>query len=398
MVTIPHEPPMIAEEEGKRLAALRRYDILDTPPDGSFDRITALAADLFSVPIAIISLVDHDRIWFKSHYGLDVPQIDWAPGLCASAILQNEPWVLADARVDVRALANPLVAGEFGLRFYVGIPLRTQDGFNLGTLCVIDREPRPVTDRQIAHLKHLASVVMDQMELRLSARQAVANLSSAVAEKEAARQRAELLAKETDHRVKNSLQLIAGLLRLQGYAVGDTEASAQLALAASRVAAVARVHQHLYAGNCVGIIDCNTYFKRLCDDLSGNLGADQPLIHVSVANVALPTAQIVPLGLIVAELVANAAKHGAGRITVSLAPAPEGGWSLSVSDEGGGLPADFDPAKTTGFGMRVISALVAQLHGRLSFGGNGGQGASITMLFPPFKEGESGGKPRAPAE
>jgi GAF domain-containing protein len=219
--------------------------------------------------------VDHDRIWFKSHYGLDVPQTDRAPGLCASAILQNEPWLLTDARVDVRALTNPLVAGEFGLRFYAGIPLRTQDGFNLGTLCVIDREPRPVTERQIAHLKHLAAVVMDQMELRLSARQAVANLSSAVAEKEAARHRAELLAKETDHRVKNSLQLIAGLLRLQRYAVGDTEASAQLALAANRVAAVARVHQHLYAGDCVGIIDCNTYFERLCNDLSGNLGAGQ---------------------------------------------------------------------------------------------------------------------------
>jgi two-component sensor histidine kinase len=112
--------------------------------------------------------------------------------------------------------------------------------------------------------------------------------------------------------------------------------------------------------------------------------------------VALPTEQIVPLGLIVAELVANAAKHGAGGITVSLSPVPEGGWSLSVSDEGGGLPADFDPATTTGFGMRVISTLVGQLHGRLSFGGNGGQGVSITMLFPPFKGGESSGKPHAP--
>jgi GAF domain-containing protein len=121
-----------ADVEAGRLAALRRYDILDTPPDGSFDRITALAADLFSVPIAIISLVDHDRIWFKSHHGLDVAQIDRAPGLCASAILQDRPWILTDARADIRSLTNPLVAGEFGLRFYTGIPLQTQDGFNLG--------------------------------------------------------------------------------------------------------------------------------------------------------------------------------------------------------------------------------------------------------------------------
>jgi GAF domain-containing protein len=121
-----------ADVEAGRLAALRRYDILDTPPDGSFDRITALAADLFSVPIAIISLVDHDRIWFKSHHGLDVAQIDRAPGLSASAILQDGPWILTDARADIRSLTNPLVAGEFGLRFYTGIPLQTQDGFNLG--------------------------------------------------------------------------------------------------------------------------------------------------------------------------------------------------------------------------------------------------------------------------
>lgn len=85
------EAQMITDAEANRLAAVRRYDILDTPPDGSFDRITALAADLFSVPISIVSLVDHDRIWFKSHHGVEVEQIDRAPGLCASAILHSEP-------------------------------------------------------------------------------------------------------------------------------------------------------------------------------------------------------------------------------------------------------------------------------------------------------------------
>jgi eukaryotic-like serine/threonine-protein kinase len=120
--------------EALRLAALRRYDILDTPPDGSFDRITDIAADLFSVPIAIVSLVDENRIWFKSRRGLDVDEIDRSPGLCSSAILRSDPLILPDAAADMHALANPLVAGEFGLRFYVGVPLRTHDGFNLGTL------------------------------------------------------------------------------------------------------------------------------------------------------------------------------------------------------------------------------------------------------------------------
>jgi GAF domain-containing protein len=103
------------EEEARRMAAVRRYDILDTPPDGAFDRITAIAAGLFSVPISIISLVDHDRIWFKSHHGLEVEEIAREPGLCASAILQEEPWILPDARANPVALTNPLVAGNVAL-------------------------------------------------------------------------------------------------------------------------------------------------------------------------------------------------------------------------------------------------------------------------------------------
>src|SRR3954465_15688140 len=157
-----------------RLAAVRRYDILDTPPDGAFDRVTRIAARMFGVPISIVSIVDADRIWFKSHHGLEVAEIPRGPGLCASAILQAGPWVLTDAKADPRSLANPLVAGDFGLRFYAGVPLRTHDGHSLGTLCVIDREPRPITQDQIDDLTDLASVVMDQLELRLSAKRAVA--------------------------------------------------------------------------------------------------------------------------------------------------------------------------------------------------------------------------------
>ena len=162
---------IIPVNEEDRMAAVHRYEILDTPPDGSFDRITALAARRFGTPIAIISIVDHDRIWFKSHHGVDVQQIGRDPGLCASAILSAEAHVLLDASTDVRSLANPLVAGDFGLRFYAGVPLETSDGYNLGTLCVIDKTPRPVDQSQIDDLKDLAALVVDQLELRLAARQ-----------------------------------------------------------------------------------------------------------------------------------------------------------------------------------------------------------------------------------
>jgi len=120
-----HYANIIPQNEAQRLAAIRRYDILDTPPDGAFDRITAIAARRFDVPIAIISIVDHDRIWFKSHHGVPVNQIGRDPGLCASAILSPEPHILPDASADPRSLANPLVAGDFGLRFY-GRPAANQ--------------------------------------------------------------------------------------------------------------------------------------------------------------------------------------------------------------------------------------------------------------------------------
>jgi formate hydrogenlyase transcriptional activator len=168
----------LPENEAERLVALRRYQILDTPPDGAFDHIAAMAANFFDVPIAIITLVDEDRIWFKSHHGIESNQVGRDPGLCASAILSPEVYFLGDALNDVRSMTNPLVAGSLGLRFYAAAPLRTHDGFNLGTLCVIDRNPRDLASDESEMLTKMAGLVMDQMELRLAARK-IAQLQEA---------------------------------------------------------------------------------------------------------------------------------------------------------------------------------------------------------------------------
>jgi signal transduction histidine kinase len=160
------------KHEAERIKTLHKYDILDTPPDGSFDHIAKLAAQLLNVPIAIVSLVDTDRIWFKSSIGVDVKQIDRNPGLCSSAILSDEIYIVEDAGKDPGTLANPLVAGEFGLRFYAAAPLRVREGFNLGTLCVIDKNPRTLTRDEKEILKILSEILVDQLELRLEARRA----------------------------------------------------------------------------------------------------------------------------------------------------------------------------------------------------------------------------------
>lgn len=167
-------------DEARRMAAVRRFDILDTPPDGSFDRITALAAQLFDVPIALVTIVDEDRIWFKSRYGLpDVQEIGRDPGLCASAIIGDGPYIVEDARLDPRTLANPLVAGQFGLRFYAAAPLRLESGEKLGNLCIIDKEPRIFSPGQGEILQKLSEIVVDEMELRISALSAIRQAQSA---------------------------------------------------------------------------------------------------------------------------------------------------------------------------------------------------------------------------
>lgn len=166
----PSRDLLVPQNEDLRMQAVGRYEILDTPPDGAFDRITSLAARIFDVPISTITIVDHDRIWFKSKFGLDADQIGRDPGLCASAIIDDEPWIVNDASSDPRTLENPLVRGELGLRFYAGAPLRTGDGHNLGTINIIDRVPRELSEGETLTLKQLAEIVVDELELRLAAR------------------------------------------------------------------------------------------------------------------------------------------------------------------------------------------------------------------------------------
>lgn len=173
MTTMTAEKPA---NEAARLRALRKYQLLDTPEDGAFDRITALAAIIFRTPIAIISLVDSDRIWFKSHHGLNVRQLNRDPGLCASAILSDNIYVIENAREDPRSLANPLVAGDFGLMFYAAAPLHTDENHNLGTLCILDKEPRTFSQQERKMLGLLGEIVMHEMNLRLAVRETALNV------------------------------------------------------------------------------------------------------------------------------------------------------------------------------------------------------------------------------
>jgi GAF domain-containing protein len=165
----------IPDNEAQRLAALREYHILDTAAEQTYDDITALAAYLCDVPIALISLVDESRQWFKSKLGLNQQETPRDVAFCAHAILQTEPLIVRDALKDPRFADSALVTRSPHIRFYAAFPLASPEGFTLGTLCAIDRKPRHLSAEQKRAMQALARQVMALLELRrVSARMAEA--------------------------------------------------------------------------------------------------------------------------------------------------------------------------------------------------------------------------------
>ena len=169
-------------DETARLAALARYRVLDTEPERGFDDLTLLASQICGTPMALITLVDTDRQWFKSRVGISVAETSRSIAFCAHAIQQTEVFIIADALGDERFRDNPMVAGEPRIRFYAGAPLITPDGHALGTLCVIDQVPRTLTADQIAALTALKRQAEAQLELRFK----VMQLTDALAARERA--------------------------------------------------------------------------------------------------------------------------------------------------------------------------------------------------------------------
>jgi GAF domain-containing protein len=155
-------------DEQARLDAVRRYQLVDEPVDDTYERIAFVAAAIFDTPIATVSLVEERRIWLAAAYGLPgVREVGPEPGLCGSAIAQDSVYVVTNAATDPRTHRHPLVRGELGLRFYAAAPIRAHDGYRLGTVNVIDTQPREATAQQLTALEHLAAIVSDELELRL---------------------------------------------------------------------------------------------------------------------------------------------------------------------------------------------------------------------------------------
>jgi len=175
----------VPPDEPARLEALAAHGLLDTPPEEAFDALTRLASRLCGTPIALVSLVDEARQWFKSRVGLEEPETTREVAFCAHAILQDEVFVVPDTHRDERFRDNPLVTGEPRVRFYAGTPLKSVSGHPLGTLCVIDHEPRALTAEQAHSLRVLGRQVEAQLQLRLRVKELERREAESRAQREA---------------------------------------------------------------------------------------------------------------------------------------------------------------------------------------------------------------------
>lgn len=386
-----------ARAEAERLDAVHRYDVLDTPRDGAFDRITRLAARYCDVPISTITIVDTDRIWFKSTHGIEVDEIGRDPGLCASAVMQLDPYVVTDARIDPRTLDNPLVCGELGLQFYVAIPLTTSTGHNLGTLNVIDVAPREVTDDQLETLSDLAAIVVDELELRLAARERV----TIEAMERAAEVRDAIIA-GISHEMRTPLGVLQGLHRLLEETGLDPEPEAFSTLLAKQgrhLDQLARLVQRFldYAGFAsdhapairlepVELVPVVETVRHLFDEHT---------IEIDAA-VDLPPAAADPARIrqVLHELVANAVRFGGDHpVEIALRHRDADAVEVAVTDHGAGLHARdlervFDKtyrgvgSEGAGVGLYVAKVLTEAQDGRLEVASEPGRGSTFTLVLP----------------
>ena len=351
--------------EADRLAALRSYDVLDTPTEAAFRDFVQIAAHVCEAPIAVVNFVDERRQWFAAEQGLGLRETPLDVSICAHALLRPGIFVAPDLTKDERFDCNPLVTGEPRLRFYAGALLETPDGLPLGTLCVLDHVPRPngLTAAQTFTLEALARQVMTHLELLRALRQ----WTEAETEKAALLAEKDLLVQEVHHRVKNSLSTVQSLLLLQSRTTTDEAVAQPLRESAARIQVFGTMHEHLYRIGAASHVEIATYLGSLLDDQQAAfaLGPSPRAIILEADAVRWPSSEAPALGMIVVELVTNALKYGEGTVRVTFRTSADEAV-LTVEDEGRGLPQDFDPTKSRGLGMRVVTGLLrTQGRGRL---------------------------------
>ncbi len=387
-----------------RLATLRALDILDTPPDPSFDRLTRLACRLFGTPIAAISLIDEHRQWFKSIQGLSITQTPRCDAFCAHTILSPDLLLVNDALTDPRVRDNPLVTGELGIRFYAGVPLYAPNGEPLGAFSVLDTVPRSWDPANTQSLFELAALASEAIDARLHARRASAALHTK-----------RLFAANMSHEIRTPLNVI------QGHAELLAQRLANGSDVRESVDAITRNTHHL-ADVAEAIIefaslDADTLELHFQDFNPANmLNSIRPLFENAAAHRGLSLnirwcgesnlcvhSDLARIRRVLHNLVSNAIEFTpSGSVTligfVDSSVQDSVRINFTVSDTGPGLTqsqfaqaiqpfAQLDPSSTRqhggiGLGLSIAASLVHCLGGSITLQCKPGQGCTFDVAFP----------------
>ncbi len=354
-------------EQSRRLQALRRYEILDTPVESDFDDIARLASEICKTPVSVINFIDADRQWFKAEVGLGVRETPLETSICSHVILENDFVQIPDTLRDQRMMDNPLCTSRPGFRFYAGALLKTEEGLPLGTLCVLDHHPRSLTPVQQQTLRVLATQVMKQLDLRNALRyQAV-------------------LRREIDHRVTNSLTTISSLIQLQKRQADTPGLRDALQAIEQRIRAIALLHRELCQSETIEAVDLRHFMRRI-EALLQKSAPTNIQLEIDVDAVSVATSQASSIGVITNEFVSNSFAHAfpdqrAGHIAVHGCMDERGIFTLLCRDNGVGSTGDAKPAGDSGLGMMIIQASASQLGGECQML-DSTEGYQLSIRFP----------------
>jgi signal transduction histidine kinase len=401
------QPALIPQNESERLAALRRYDILDTPAEADFDDFTRLASQICGTPMATIALIDADRQWFKSSLGMEANETSRDTSFCGHTILGTEILEVPNALEDKRFRDSPHVTGEPKVRFYAGAPLITPDGQNIGALCVLDRTPHNLTQEQREMLTILSRQVVHLLELRFAGRRIQclnAELEQRVVERTA---QLEAFSYSVSHDLRAPLRHVIGFVELLQKDAGISlpKESLRYLTTISRAAnLMGNLIDDLLAFSRLGrseIHKTKVDLSQLIEETLGDFQLDIKERNIVWEIQQLPTVQADRslLRMVFVNLISNALKftriRAKAKIEISSSPG-DSETVIFVRDNGAGFDPQYadklfgvfqrlhtnDDFEGTGIGLANVQRIIQRHGGRVWAEGTVGKGATFFVSFP----------------
>ena len=393
--------PNIHANEKERLQFLDSYSIIDSLPETDYDNLTAIASEICKTPISLVSLLDNNRQWFKSHHGLNVSETDKDIAFCAHAINQDETlFIVPDARKDERFHDNPLVKGEPNIVFYAGVVLKNKKNLPLGTLCVIDDKPNSLNESQIKSLKALGNQVMNLLELRKNKML----LESKIKEVEENNIELERFANIAAHDLKSPLNNIYSLIEI----LAD-DYSSKLDVGGQEIIELIKKSSEKLNELIDGLLKYSKYTKlineekseieltNLVSDISSHFSHDNKCIISLKTNLSSICVNQIAIEQILINLVANANKYSDKEITEIEIQVSENEkhYEIKVKDNGPGIDSKYQKRifeifeilvtedrygkKGNGIGLAVVKKIVEKLGGEIKVDSELGKGASFNF-------------------